>query len=315
MANFAEIFRNLNLGFILILIGLGAAYFLALWRLGMLTSPALRATRQFARDREIGDFRPIADKLAERSSLLRRFYNSINIRVLLSVAGLKHDPAAWTFRTIAIGIGVSVFFFLIDGLALATNSPTFPWVECFIPGLAAGAIFYVRLRNKALRRRELIQTGLGDSFVVLAVLSYHQRMVITELLPMLARCQKDQMLWSLLKDESWRPMTDEYRTKMRLPEGNVGFAVQYELIGAAYEIPAFETLGRVLRRILERGQSPTEVLTQEASRQSDELIAAAKINIQKSKTNIFIPIALMLVPLFLMIGAPIAYDLLTIFSH
>jgi hypothetical protein len=165
-----------------------------------------------------------------------------------------------------------------------------------------------------MRRRSLIQTGLGDSFVVLAVLAYHQRMVVTELLPLLARCQKDQMLWSLLKDEDWKPLTDEYKTKMRLPEGNVGFALQYELIGAAYEIPAFETLGRVLRRIFERGQSPTEVLTQEASRQGDELIAEAKINIQRSKTNIFIPIALMLVPLFIMIGAPIGYDLIYTFG-
>ena len=123
------------------------------------------------------------------------------------------------------------------------------------------------------------------------------------------------MLWSLLKDENWKPLTDEYRSKMRMPEGNIGYALQYELIGAAYEIPAFETFGRVLRRIFERGQSATEVLTQEASRQGDELIAEAKINIQTSKTNIFIPIALMLVPLFVMIGAPIGYDLLTIFTR
>ena len=315
MADFFALLQGVNLGFLWLLAGLALAYCLVLWRLGMFTPPALKATRQFARDREIGDFRPIQDKLAERSSLLRRLYNSVNIRVLLAVAGLKHDPAAWSFRTIALAVAASAFFFFLDGLAYVTGTQTYAWWLSLIPGVVVAALFYMRLRTSALKRRESIEAGLGDSFIILAILAYHQRMVLTELLPLLARCQKDQQLWSLLKDENWKPLTDEYRTKMRMPEGNVGFAVQYELIGAAYEIPTFETLGRVLRRILERGQSPTEVLTQEASRQADEKLADAKINIQKSKTNVFIPIALMLIPLFIMIGAPIGYDLYTIFVH
>ena len=161
VADFISTLRTLNLGFIWIMVGLGLAYCLVLWRLGMFTPSSLKTTRQYARDREIGDFRPLTDKLAERSTLLRRFYNSINIRVLILVAGLKHNPAAWTFRTIAASLAVVTFFFGLDALSQATSGPTYPYVLSLVPGVAVGAIFYVRLRSTAMNRRNLIQTGLG----------------------------------------------------------------------------------------------------------------------------------------------------------
>src|SRR5215471_11646413 len=77
----------------------GAAWVLALWKLGLYTSPAVRGWQRLARLRGLADRRPLGDRLGERVPLLRRVQEETDVGRLLAIAGRAESAAGWLLRT------------------------------------------------------------------------------------------------------------------------------------------------------------------------------------------------------------------------
>lgn len=77
----------------------------------------------------------------------------------------------------------------------------------------------------------------------------------------------------------------------------------------------FTALGSAVRRVTERGLTSQDVYTGLARTTYAERLAEAKVAAAQTKTLIVIPMGLMIVPVLVLIGAPLIISLAGIFAH
>jgi hypothetical protein len=307
-----------DLTLVLIAVLVGSAWVVALWYLGLYTHPAVLSWQRLARLRGLSDQRPLGERLGEGLPLLRRLQEETDIGRLLTIAGRTESPMGWLLRTAFQAGGVLAAALLLDELAiLLGQQPALP------PGLglaAAGAVAllaYVRLRRQAAARQRALDRAIADSLPHLAVMTFHHRLPASEALLLFARCQRNPVLHGLLTDVSRRAEEGG-----QLGGGGAGpgapapgTALTYERIGQAYGVPMFTALGSAVRRVTERGLSSQDVFSGLARATYAERLAEAKVAAAQVKTLIVIPMGLMIVPVLVLIGAPLVASLGGIFAR
>lgn len=301
----------------------GIGWVAALWYLRVTAPPALLSWERLARLRGLAERPPLGDRLGDRLGaripLLRALQEEADLSRLLAIAGQPASPGAWLFRTTGFAAGTLAGLLVLDELTLLSNGQLAltPGV-CVVAALLAVVLSYLRLRNRARSRQQRLSQAVGDALPHLAVMTYHHRVPVSEALAIFARCQRDQSLHRLLLNSSWQdvPMAGNAAPLSPAESGRQeSTALIYERMGHALGVPMFAALGSAVRRVSERGLSSQEVLTRLAYATYTERLVQARVAAAQAKTMIVIPMGLMIVPVLLLIGAPLAASLSGIFGQ
>jgi hypothetical protein len=296
----------------------GSAWLAALCLLGVTTHPAVLSWRRLARLRGLADQRPAGERLGSRLRLVRRLQRETDIARLLLVAGRREAASAWLLRTAVLAGLTLLAVLLLDEVALlATGRLAGPPGLALVAAALVTALAYVRLRNSAVRRRQALGRAVADSLPHLAVMTYHHRLPVAEALLVFARCQRDESLHRLLSEAGWRWLGEVDSDPPPGPDPMLGqsTALLYERLGRALGVPMFVALGSAVRRISERGLSSQEAFTRLARATYGQRLAEARVAAAQAKTLIVVPIGLMIAPVLLLIGAPLAASLLGSFGR
>lgn len=294
----------------------GGAWVICLWYLGVSEHPAVLSWRRLARLRGLADQRPVGERLGERLPLLRRAQEETDIGRLLAVAGRTDSAVAWLLRSVflaGLALGVTL---LLDQLSLVlAGRQAFP--PALALGVAAGValLAYLDLRRQATSRQRALTRAVDDSLPHMAVLTFHHRLPASEALLLFARCQRDPALHRLLSDVTWerQPVSDPAPAAVQPAARST--ALVYEQIAQACGVPMFAALGSAVRRVTERGLSSQDVYTGLARATYSQRLADARVAAAQAKTLIVIPMGLMIVPVLVLIGAPLVASLAGIFAR
>jgi len=303
----------------------GAAWILGLRWLGMYSDPAVLAWRRLARLRGLDRRRPLGERLGDRLPLLRRLQAETDVGRLLAIAGREETPTVWLLWTLTYAGGVLVAWLALDELVLVTQrQPGPPPALGLLVAGGVAALSYVHLRNQALARQRHLGRAIADSLPHLAVMTYHHRLPVSEALLVFARCQQDPSLYRFLSEGSWHRLVDQPAdpaeaippaTPGGASSGPPGTAALYERIGAAYRVPMFLALGSALSMVNERGLNSQQVLTRLARDTLNDRAAEARVTAAQTKTLVVVPMGLMIIPILVLIGAPIITNLTTLFAR
>jgi len=295
----------------LIAVVVGAAWVLVLWRLGVYTHPAVLSWQRLARLRGLADRRPLGDRLGDRLPLLRRARVETDVGRLLAIAARGESPAGWLLRTASLaGLALAAVLALDEIAVLAGQRPPLPPAAGLLAAACVALLAYARLRARASERQRALGRAVADSLPHLAVMTFHHRVPVSEALLIFARCQRDRSLHDLLAGDAWRPLVE------RQPDSAArSTALEYERIGQAYAVPMFVALGAAVRRVTERGLAGQDVYTSLARASYGERLATARVAAAQAKTLIVIPMGLMIVPVLVLIGAPLVASLGGIFAR
>jgi hypothetical protein len=149
------------------------------------------------------------------------------------------------------------------------------------------------------------------------MLTYTRQMPIESALEdLIAPCQADGHLRSLLQDESWRQLVQF--EAVGLPDLDrrllASHTAIYEAIGARLDVPAFHVLAGSMRRINDKGQMPHEVLTNLARTVAENELAAMLVRSEQARARQALPVGLMVIPLILLLGFPLVVGLAHAFN-
>ena len=295
----------------LIAVAVGGAWVVALWYLGLYTHPAVLSWQRLARLRGLGDRRPLGERLGDRLPLLRRAQEETDVGRLLAIAARAESPTGWLLRTASFAGLALAAVLAVDELSLLTGQrPALPPAAGLVAAGCVALLAYARLRTQASERQRALGRAVADSLPHLAVMTFHHRVPVSEALLIFARCQRDPTLHELLSGDAWRPLVD--RQPGSSPHST---ALEYERIGQAYGVPMFVALGSAVRRVTERGLASQDVYTGLARASYGERLAAARVAAAQAKTLIVIPMGLMIVPVLVLIGAPLVASLGGIFAR
>jgi hypothetical protein len=300
----------------------GIGWVAALWYLRVTADPALLSWERLARLRGLAERPPLGDRLGSRLGarlpLVRKLQAETDIGRLLAIAGESATPSAWLFRTAGLSAATLGGLLLLDELTLLSNGQlTLAPGLCVAAGGLVAALAYVRLRGRARSRQQKLGQAVGDALPHLAVMTYHHRVPVSEALVIFARCQRDRSLHQLLVESSWQdvPIAETAPLLPAEPGRQESTALIYERMGRALGVPMFAALGSAVRRVSERGLSSQEVLTRLAYATFTERLVQARVAAAQAKTLIVIPMGLMIVPVLLLIGAPLVASLAGIFGQ
>ena len=322
----------------------GGAWVIGLWYLGLYTHPAVRTWQRLARLRGLSDRRPWGERLGERLPALRRVQEETDIGRLLIVAGSADTATVWLLRT-AFRAGITLAaVLLIDELSiLGGQPPLVPPGAGLIAVIGVAVLSYVRLRRQASERQQVLTQSIADSLPHLAMMTFHHRVPTSEALLIFARCLREPALHNLLQgrfqpSDVGVPATHPRKQASRGPResqiswsgsnelaldltapGRPGMqrstALLYEHLGQEYGVTMFSALGAAVRRVTERGLSSQEVYTALARTTFGARLSRARVAAAQTKTLIVIPMGLMIVPVLVLIGAPLVASLSGIFAH
>jgi hypothetical protein len=295
----------------LIAVAVGGAWVVVLWYLGLYTHPAVLSWQRLARLRGLADRRPLGDRLGDRLPLLRRAQEETDVGRLLAIAARGESPTGWLLRTASYAGLALAAVLAVDELAVLTGQrPALPPAAGLVAAGCVALLAYARLRGQASERQRALGRAVADSLSHLAVMTFHHRVPVSEALLIFARCQRDPTLHELLSGDAWRPLVE--RQPSSSPRST---ALEYERIGQAYGVPMFVALGSAVRRVTERGLAGQDVYTGLARTSYGERLAAARVAAAQAKTLIVIPMGLMIVPVLVLIGAPLVASLGGIFAR
>jgi len=293
---------------------------LGLWYLGFYTHPAVRSWQRLSRLRGMANARPWGERVGQRLPLIRRAQLETDIGRLLDVAGRDESAAAWLLR-VAFQSGLALAAVLVlDELALLEGrTAALPPAAGVLAAACLGALAYLRLRRQATDRQRALSNAVSDSLPHLAVMTFHHRVPVSEALLIFARCHREPVLHDVLCAGIHTPAgPGETPGDLPPPLQPVlprSTAATYEQLGEVYGVPMFGALGSAVRRVTERGLTGRDVYTGLAHATYAERLAEARVTAAQTKTLIVIPMGLMIVPVLVLIGAPLVASLAGIFAR
>lgn len=296
----------------------GTLWVVGLWYLGLHTHPAVLRWQRLARLRGLADQRPLGDRLADRVGLLQRAQEEMDVGRLLAIAGRNDSATGWILRVAGqAGLALAAVLVLDELAMLAGQPPSIPPVGGLVAAACVAALGYVSLRRDASARQRALARAVADTLPNLAVMTFHHRVPASEALLIFARCQRDPGLRDLLTGDSWRRLTERAPASgaPEDPEVRQNTALMYERIGQAYGVPMFVALGSAVRRVTERGLASQDVFTGLARTTYAERLAEARVAAAQAKTLIVIPMGLMIIPVLVLIGAPLVASLAGLFAR
>ncbi len=263
--------------------------------LDVLTAPDVRAWRRLSQLRGFAMRSSALERVARRAPMLKRVQDELDLERLLAQAHGEDTVAGFVARTGAIALMAFAMLLTVAaaGRAVEGEWPAPPWVAVVI-GVSVAPLSLLDLRRRARRTQEATGRILGDTLMAVAVMTDTRGLQLDDAVRIMSRCARDDALQSLLDRSGFK----------RLAGGSFRSTEEkYRLIGDAYRIPEFAQVADAAARA-NVGVPEREAFTRLALAIYQDRLADAKVRAARARILITLPIAGMLVPLLLLIGAP-----------
>jgi hypothetical protein len=263
--------------------------------LDIFTPDDVRAWRRLSVMRGYATPRSPIEKAAVRVPALRRLLDELDLERLLAIAVREQRPLAFLGRAVAQAL--AVFAVVLGGDALARGAtgdwPLPPWFAGLL-ALAMLPLSVVELRRAASRAQEACTKTLGDMMMMVAAITDSRGFQLGDAVRILSRCARDDALQQLVDAGGWKRLVHERpRSTLEL----------YRLIGDRYRLSLFTGLADVITTT-DVGFPERDAFTRLAISVYQERLADARLRSARAKVLVTLPVAGMLVPLLLLIGAP-----------
>lgn len=277
----------------IVLVGIWAV---GLARLDFFTSNDVQAWRRLAAIRGYRSRTGRLERAAARMPLLQRLQEELDLNRLLAVAGWSETPLVFLLRCFFVSLlaAGALLALLVTSLVVAGGWALPPWVAL----AGAGAVFLLQLRllqARAGRRREQAGRSLGDMMMLVAVMTDGRGLQVEDAVRILSRCVDHSTLQEIVEHQGWRRLV---RTE---PQTTIDL---FRTIASEYRIPQFGSIADAAGNA-NIGFSEREVYTRAAVAFYAQRLAEARFRAARAKTLVAIPVAGMLIPLLILIGAPI----------
>ena len=282
--------------FALVAILVVGVWALGLARLDVFTPDDVRAWRRLAALRGFAAPAGRLERMADTSPFLRRLQEELDLYRQLAIAGWSETPAGYLLRVCFVALLSAAGFLalLAVGLAELGTWPAPPALALLV-GALAFTLQISWLRSSARNRREEAERALGDMMVLVAIMTDGRGLQLEDAIRILSHCVDHQSLQSIVDGQGWqRLVRQSHQTTIEL----------YRLIAAEYGIPLFAVVADAAANA-NVGMSERETYTRVASSVYQQRLGDARFQAARAKTLVTIPVAMMLIPLLLLIGAPI----------
>ncbi|MFN2568003.1 MAG: hypothetical protein ABR564_00150 [Candidatus Dormibacteria bacterium] len=274
-----------------------AIWFTALVHLEALTPQDVRAWRRLAALRGFATPRGRLERVATRLPLLRRLQEELDLYRLLAVANRRETPLAFLAGAASLGFLTAAVTLAADVAYHAAYADWLggvgPWIALLALPLVPALLVAV-LRQAARRRQERAGRALGDTMMLVAIMTDGRGLQLDDAVRILARCMTNDALTTLVEPGGWRALVrTPHRSTIDL----------YRSIAAEYRIPLFATVADAAANA-NLGFSERETYTAVARAVYAERLSQARVRAARAKTLVTLPIAAMLLPLLLLLGAP-----------
>lgn len=265
--------------------------------LDVFTSSDVRAWRRLAHMRGYSSPRPGLETFATRIPLVHRVQSELDLTRLLGVANRAETALGFMARTAAYGFASAAAFLVLDWLY---RQGTGDWLLGVPPvgiipvWLCTSLLCVVRLRSEARRRQEQSNRALGDMLMLVAILTDDRGLQLEDAVKILSRCVDTDALETIVDGRGFlRVVHQPYRSTVEL----------YRAIAEQYGIGMFGSLADAAANT-NVGFRERDVYTRLARSVYQQRLAEARMRAARAKTLVTIPVAGMLIPLLILLGAP-----------
>jgi hypothetical protein len=289
----------------LVVAGAAAVAVVAVWaailgRLGYLTSSDVRAWRRLATLRGYARPHTRLERAADRSAAVRRLREELDLGRLLAEADRNETEAAFLGRTAFATLFTCAAALAID-TTLRLGSGDFavpPWVA-LLAAVAVPLGRFSALRRAARSRRERADRALGDMMMMVAIITDGRGLQLDDAVRILARCAATPDLRTLV-DGGWQRL---------IPGRPRTTADLYRSIADQFGTPTFALVADALTTT-NVGVAERVTYTRVAQAVYQQRLAEARVRSARARILVTLPVAGMLIPLLLLLGAP-TFDSLT----
>jgi hypothetical protein len=278
----------------LAVVAMVAVWALVLGRLGFLTASDVRAWRRLAALRGYAQPQTRLARAADHSALARRVQEELDLHRLLAVADRADTDAAFVGRTAFVAMLTLTVALVLDA-SLRVSSGDFvapPWIALLLAA-AAALLRFAALRAAARRRRENADRTLGDMMMLVAITTDGRGLHVEDAVRILSRCATTSDLRTLV-DGGWRRLiTSAPRSTGEL----------YRAIGSEYRLPQFLLVADALSTT-NVGIAERDTYSRVANTVYQQRLAEARVRAARARILVTLPVAGMLIPLLLLLGAP-----------
>ncbi len=263
--------------------------------LDLFTDSDARAWRRMIRIRGFATRGSVIERVARRAPTLRRLTGQLDLEHSLAQAHSDDTPASFLARAAAISLLTFALLLAAVGTGRAVEGewPAPPWVA-FAIGALVMPLSLLDLRRRARRMKERTARILGDTLMAVAVMTDSRGLQLDDAVRILSRCTGDDSLQALLDHGGFKRLTGSvYRSTSE----------KYRLIGDAYHIREFTQVAEAAATT-NVGVPERDAYTRLALTIYQERLADARVHAARARILITLPIAGMLVPLLMLIGAP-----------
>jgi hypothetical protein len=165
--------------------------------------------------------------------------------------------------------------------------------------LLVGALVFLLqmavLHGRAEARRQEAAEALGDMMMLVAIMTDDRGLQLEDAVRILSRCVGHSSLEAIVAGRGWQRLVREpQHTTIEL----------YRAIAAEYRIPLFATLAEAALSA-NAGLGERETYSRVALAVHTQRLAAARFRAARARTLVTLPVAGMLIPLLVLIGAPV----------
>jgi hypothetical protein len=280
---------------------LAAVAVVALWaailsHLDVFTPADVHAWHRLAALRGYAPARGRLERAAARVPMLRRIQDELDLPRLIGVAGRNETAAGFLLRSLFLSLlscGLCLTA-LVVALVQTGGWPLPPAVAL----LLAGLVFLLQvswLRSSARAHRDQAGTALGDMLMLVAILTDGRGLQLEDAVRILSRSADHRALQTIVDNRGWERLVEgPHRSTIHL----------YRLIAEAYGIPLFATVADAAANA-NLGFSERQIYTRLAGSVYQQRLAEARFHTARAKMLVTLPIAGMLIPLIVLIAAPV----------
>ena len=267
---------------------------MGLARLGYLTRADVRAWRRLAALRGYSRPHTRLERAAGHSATIRRLQKELDLRRLLAAADRDETDTAFLARTVFAALLTLAVAVVIDATSRVEGGDFFmpPWVAALL-ALVVVLLRLAVLRAEARRRRDNADRTLGDMMMLVAIMTDGRGLQVEDAVRILSRCARTSDLRSLVEGGWRRLISTQPRSTADL----------YRAIGAEYRIGQFTLVADALTTT-NVGMAERETYTRVAHAVYHQRLAEARMRAARARILVTLPVAGMLIPLLLLLGAP-----------
>ena len=254
-----------------------------------------RAWQRLSALRGYATRRSTLEKAAARAPVVRQLLDELDIDRLLALAGRDPGPLTFLARTVALAFAVFAVVLAADaaGRGATADWPLPPWIAALF-GVAVLPARLAGLRATARRAQTESAKTLGDMMMMVAAITDSRGFQVHDTVRILSRCSLSHALQDLIDRGGWKRLVHtHHRSTQEL----------YRLIGRHYGIALFTRLADVIGTT-DVGFPERDAYTRLAVSIYQERLTEARLRSARAKVLVTLPVAGMLVPLLLLIGAP-----------